>query len=93
MRFPGAQTDPAEFHPAVGLLADHMIAAAVLLDGHLTLGALLCVGRDPVERLRIVITFLFPLLEYITLNRLVPAVTTQKAKQNRFGQKWSGLRF
>ena len=37
MRFPRPQTDPAEVRLAGLVLADHVIAAAVLLDGGVTL--------------------------------------------------------
>ena len=37
VRFPGAQTDPAEVCLASLVLADHVVAAAVLLDGGVAL--------------------------------------------------------
>ena len=64
MRLPGPQADPAEVRLAALVLANHVVAAAVLqgvklgektvglhlLDGSSALGALLRVGRDPVTR-------------------------------------------
>ena len=64
MRLPGPQTDPAEVGLAALVLANHVVAAAVLqgvkfreqqsrlhlLNGSSALGALLRVGRDPVTR-------------------------------------------
>ena len=43
MRSPGAKTDPAEVRLAALVLALHVVAAAVLLDGGATLGTLLCI--------------------------------------------------
>lgn len=40
-----------------------MIAATILLDGHLALGALLSVGRDPVRCFAIIVTLLLPALQ------------------------------
>jgi len=47
---------------AVLVLAHHVVAAAVLLDGHAALGTLFGIGRDPVGRLRVVVALLDPLL-------------------------------
>lgn len=58
VRLPRPETDPAEVGLAVLVLADHVVAAAVLLDGHVALRALLRVRRDPVGRLRVVVAFL-----------------------------------
>lgn len=60
MRLPRSETDPTKVHATVGALAYHMIATAVLLDRHLTLGTLFRVGRDPVACLTLVNTFLLP---------------------------------
>lgn len=48
VRLPGPEADPAEVRLAVLVLANHVVAAAVLLDGHVALRTLLRVCRDPV---------------------------------------------
>lgn len=57
-----------------------MIASAVLFDRHIAFGALLCVGSDPVRRLRVIITFLDPLAQQTTLHRIVPLLTALEAE-------------
>ena len=54
------------------VLANHVIAATVLLDGCPALGALLRVGRDPVGRLAVVITLLGPLPDQRAPHGVVP---------------------
>lgn len=44
-----------------------MIAAAILLNGHLTLRTVLRVGGDPVEGLTIVGALFLPLLQQVAL--------------------------
>ena len=56
------------------VLAHHVIAAAVLLDGCPALGALLRVGRDPVGRLAVVITLLGPLPDQRAPHGVVPVI-------------------
>ena len=58
MRSPGAKTDPAEVRLAALVLALHVVAAAVLLDGGATLGTLLRVRRQPIAGLAVVLAFL-----------------------------------
>ena len=43
-----------------------MVASSVLLYGGSALGTLFGVGGDPVGRLRVVVTFLDPLLDQVT---------------------------
>lgn len=70
VRFPGPEADPAEVGLAVLVLAHHVIAAAILLDGHVALGTLLRVRGYPVGRLRIVVTFLYkPLIVQILVQK------------------------
>lgn len=47
MRLPRTEADPAELGLAVRILAHHVVAAAVLLDGRLTLGAFLQQEQNP----------------------------------------------
>ncbi len=54
------------------VLANHVVAAAVLLDGGPALGALLRVRRDPVGGLAVVVTLLCPLPDQGTSHRIVP---------------------
>jgi hypothetical protein len=54
------------------ILAYHMIAAAVLLNGGPALGALLRVGRDPVGGLAVVVTLLCPLPDQRAPHWVVP---------------------
>ena len=58
-----------------------MVAAAVLLDGGLALGALFRVGIDPVGRLGVVITLLDPLADEGALHRVVPVLGAGEAKR------------
>ena len=58
MRGPGAKTDPAEVRLAALVLALHVVAAAVLLDGGATLGTLLRVRRQPIAGLAVVLALL-----------------------------------
>ena len=54
------------------VLANHVVAAAVLLNGRLALGALLRVRRDPVGGLAVVVTLLRPLADQGTPHRVMP---------------------
>lgn len=58
MRLPGPQTDPAEVGLAVLVLAYHVVAAAILLDGYVALWALLSISSYPVRCFRVVVAFL-----------------------------------
>ena len=58
MRSPEAKTDPAEVRLAALVLALHVVAAAVLLDGGATLGTLLRVRRQPIAGLAVVLALL-----------------------------------
>jgi hypothetical protein len=60
VRFPWPKTHPTELHLACRVLARHVIAAAVLLDGHLALRTLFRVGRNPVRRLAVVAALFRP---------------------------------
>ena len=57
-----------------------MVAAAVLLDGGLALGALLGVGVDPVGRLGVVVALLDPLADERALDRVVPVLAAREAE-------------
>lgn len=80
MWLPGPETHPAELGSARLILAYHVIAAAVLLDGDVALGTLLGVGCNPVGRLRVVVTLLYPLLEPLALDRIVPQLSAPEAE-------------
>ena len=62
---PRAEADPAKLKLARGVLARHVVAAAILLDRGLALRARLRVGHQPVERLRIVLALDDPLLQIL----------------------------
>ena len=66
MGLPGPEADPAEVRLAGLVLANHVVAATVLLYGGVALGALLGVGRDPVGGLAVVVALLDPLLDEVT---------------------------
>ena len=83
VRLPRAQAHPAELAATRLILAYHVIAAAVLLDGDVTLGTLFGVGRYPVGRLRVVVALLDPLLEPLALDRIVPLLTAAEAEDVR----------
>lgn len=70
--FPWAQADPTKIGSARLVLADHVVAAAVLLNGHLTARTLFGIGRDPVGGFAVVVALLFPFSQQITFDRLVP---------------------
>merc|ERR1712093_872009 len=72
VRRPLSHADPAEL--VLALLACHVIAAAVLLDGRLALRALLRVGVDPVCGLRVVLALLDPQLDDVADQGLVVLV-------------------
>ena len=72
MRLPGSKADPAELRLATLILADHVVATAVLLDDGLTLRTLLGVGVDPVGGFAVIITLLDPLPDERTPDRIVP---------------------
>lgn len=78
---PWSQAHPAEVRLAVLVLADHVVAAAVLLDGDVAARALFRVGRDPVARLRVVVALLDPLFNQLTLDRVVPVLATTEAER------------
>ena len=81
MRFPGSQADPAEVCLASLVLADHVVAAPVLLYGGVAGGALLGVGRDPVARLAVVVTLLDPLLDQVAADGVMPVLAALEAEQ------------
>ena len=81
MRFPGSQADPAEVGLASLVLADHVVAAPVLLYGGVAGGALLGVGRDPVARLAVVVTLLDPFLDEMTADGVVPVLAALEAEE------------
>ena len=60
---PGAKADPAEVSLAALVLALHVVAAPVLLDGGAALGTLLRVRRQPIARLAVILALLQPLLD------------------------------
>lgn len=57
-----------------------MVAPAILLDRRMTSRALLGVGRNPVGRLRVILTFLEPLLHQHARRRLMVVERAAKAK-------------
>ena len=57
-----------------------MVASSILLNGSSTLWTLLCVCRDPVARLAVVVTFLDPLLYEVASDRVVPVLAAGKAE-------------
>ena len=61
------------------LPASHVIAAAILLDRVVAFGALLSVGVDPVDGLRVVLALLGPFLEHPTTHRTVPVLDACEA--------------
>ena len=67
----------ASVSPAVLFVA---VAAAVLLDRRMALGTLLRVRRNPVRRLRVVLTLLKPLLDQHAWARLVVRECAAEAK-------------
>ena len=76
MRFPRSKTHPTEVSFASLVLADHMIAASILLYGGTALGTLLSVGGDPVTGLAVVIALLDPFLDEVTSDGIVPVLGT-----------------
>lgn len=80
VRLPRSQTHPAKFGPARLILADHVVAAAVFLYGHVTLGTLFGVGRNPIGRLRVVVAFFNPLFEPFASDRIVPELAAAETK-------------
>lgn len=80
MGFPRAETDPAEIVLAILILADHVIAATILLDGDTASGTLFGICRNPVGRLRIIVTLLNPFLQPATLDRIVPILAAGKTE-------------
>lgn len=81
VRLPRTQANPTEVCLAILILAYHVIAAAVLLDGDVALGALLGVGGNPVGRLRVVVAFFYPLAQQVTFHRVVPILAAVEAKR------------
>lgn len=57
-----------------------MIAAAILFDGHITLWALLCVGRNPVRCFRVVVALFDPFLQVFAEHRIVPILAAFEAE-------------
>jgi hypothetical protein len=57
-----------------------MVASAILLDRRTTLGTLLCVCRDPVRSLRVILTLLQPLLHQAARARLMVRECAAKAE-------------
>jgi len=78
MFLPGAKADPAELMGAH--LAGHVVAALVLLDGLLALGAVLCERNHPLHVLTLVLVLLSPLLEQPAVSRLVELLPALEAE-------------
>jgi hypothetical protein len=53
-----------------------MITTAIFFDRYLTFGTLFSIGCDPIRGFAVIIALLLPLLEKITLDWLVPILTT-----------------
>lgn len=60
--------------------AGHVVAAAVLLDRRLALGAFLGVGRNPVGRFRVILTLLQPHLDELAGSGLVVVECASEAE-------------
>ena len=69
---------PAEL--CLACCADHVIAAAILLDGGVALWTLLCVAVNPVGCLTIIITLLQPQLQVLTEDGFMGVTTTTKTE-------------
>mmetsp|Transcript_5131 Transcript_5131/g.17899 ORF Transcript_5131/g.17899 Transcript_5131/m.17899 type:complete len:554 (+) Transcript_5131:623-2284(+) len=78
VRLPLLEADPAKLEAA--LAARHVVAAAVLLDGGVAPRAVLRVGGEPVERLRVVVALLEPLFHALARRRGVRLVLAERAK-------------
>ena len=85
MRDPGSEADPTEVKLAA--LADHVVAAPILLNGRVTHGTLASVCRDPIGRLRVVVALLDPPLEPLALNRVVPVLSARKTARGKITKK------
>jgi len=83
---PIGETYPTELESALKVTTSHVITAAVLLDGSLAFGTLLCVGEDPIGGLAVDLlsglsqTLLVPTPEYITTGGFVPSFTAEEAE-------------
>jgi len=80
MWLPGSQAHPAEIIAAGWILADHVIAATILLNGHIAFGTLLGVLGNPIGCFRILKAFFEPLFKGATAGRFMPILPTGKAK-------------
>ena len=80
MRLPWAQAHPAKVRLTGLILANHVVAAAVLLYGGVTLGALLGVCRDPVAGLAVVVALLDPLFYEMAPHWIVPVLRAREAE-------------
>jgi len=74
MWLPWSQTHPAEVRLAALILANHVIATSILLNGSPTLGTLLGVGGDPVGCLAVIVTLLDPLFDEVAPDRVMPVL-------------------
>ena len=63
-----------------------------LTNSSVTFRTFLGVGSDPVARFTVVVTFLLPLFQPFTLDRLVPFLTALKTK-GRFARRASDHRY
>lgn len=68
-----AGDDPSA-HLAALILANHVVAATILLNSGPALGTLLRVGRYPVGRLAVVVALFRPLADQRTPHRVVPVL-------------------
>lgn len=73
------QTVPTELMLTLWVVTQNPVTPAILLYRFVALGTGLRVGLDPVERLRIVLIFLLPLLHDITQDRRVIFLAAPKA--------------
>ena len=83
MWLPRPDAHPAEFHATNLIFANHMVTAAIFLDGHMALGTFFCVGRYPIRCFRVVVTFLDPLFQPSALDRVVPQFSARKTERMR----------
>ena len=78
---PVARAEPTEF--VMARTAGHVVAAAVLLDVHVTLRTEFRVRFDPEDVLTVVEQFLRPLNQQLTFDRSVPRLTAVEAERRR----------
>ena len=71
---PRSKAHPAKVVLARQVLANHVVAATVLLDDGLALGTLLGVGRNPIASLGVIVALFDPQLDEFASHRVVPVL-------------------